>query len=108
MEIDVVIHRDSKTGSYWAESPQPPRCHAAGKTLEELYDSLQEAVQLYLENGEHPDLLLSDRIHAVERYEVEREGFMRPPASASYMLLKSQTHMPHEPVARPPEELLRK
>ena len=78
MEIDVVIHRDSETDSYWAVSPQLPGCHAAGKTLEELYESLQEAVRLYLEDGDHPDLLLSDRIHAVERYEVDREGLMNP------------------------------
>ena len=58
--------------------PQLPRCHAAGKTLEDLYLSLQEAVQLYLEDRDHPDLLLSDRIHAVERYEVDREGLMYP------------------------------
>jgi len=73
----VVIHRDSETDIYWAESPQLPGCHAAGKTLEDLYLSLQEAVQLYLEDNDHPDLLLSDRIHAVERYEVDR-GLMYP------------------------------
>ena len=78
MEIDVVIHRDSETDSYWAESPQLPGCHGAGKTLEELYESLQEALQLYLENDEHPDLLLSDRIHAVQRYNVGRDGLMYP------------------------------
>ncbi len=78
MQIDVVIHRDSETDSFWAVSPQLSGCHAAGKTLEELYESLQEAVQLYLENGDHPDLLLSDRVHAVERYEVDREGLMYP------------------------------
>ena len=76
MEIDVVIHHDSETESYWAESPQLPGCHGAGKTLEELYESLQEAVQLYLEDGDHPDLLLSDRIHAVQRYNVDRNGLM--------------------------------
>ena len=78
MEIDVVIHRDSETDNYWAESPQLPGCHAAGKTREELYESLQEAIQLYLEDGEHPDLLLSDRIDAVERYGVDQEGLMYP------------------------------
>lgn len=78
MEIDVVIHRESETDSYWAVSPQLPGCHAAGDTIEELYESLQEAVQLYLEDGDHPDLLLSERIHAVERYEVDREGLMYP------------------------------
>lgn len=31
-----------------------------------------------LEDDEHPDLYLSDRIHAVERYEVDREGLMYP------------------------------
>jgi predicted RNase H-like HicB family nuclease len=78
VEIDVVIHRDSETDSYWAESPQLPGCHAVGKTLEELYESLREAVELYVENGEHPDLLLSDRIHAIERYEIDQEGLMYP------------------------------
>lgn len=78
MEIDVVIHRDSETDSFWATSPQLPGCHAAGNTLEDLYMSLQEAIQMYLEDGEHPDLLLSDRIHAVERYEVDRDGLMYP------------------------------
>lgn len=78
VDIEVVIHHDSETESYWAVSPQLPGCHAAGKTLEDLYESLQEAVQLYLEDGEHPDLLLSDRIHAVERYSVDRESLMWP------------------------------
>jgi predicted RNase H-like HicB family nuclease len=78
LEIDVVIHRDSETNSFWAETPQLPGCHAAGKTLEELHLSLQEAIQLYLEDGEHPDLLLSDRVHAIELYELDREGLMYP------------------------------
>lgn len=76
--MDVVIHRDSQTDSYWAESPQLSGCHGAGKILEELYESIQEAVQLYLEDSDHPDLILSDRIHAVECYEVDREGLMYP------------------------------
>lgn len=78
MEIDVVIHRDSETDSYWAESPQLPGCHGTGKTLEELYESLQEAVQLYLEDGDHADVLLADRVYSIERYKVDREGLMRP------------------------------
>ncbi|MGN6258574.1 MAG: type II toxin-antitoxin system HicB family antitoxin [Solirubrobacterales bacterium] len=56
MEITANIRQED--GSYWAEVPALPGCFAAGTTLDELFDSLQEGIELYLEdggeNGEHP------------------------------------------------------
>jgi predicted RNase H-like HicB family nuclease len=36
--------------SYWAEVPGLPGCFASGDTLDELFESLQEGVALYLAN----------------------------------------------------------
>jgi len=47
----VVHHED---GSYWAEVPELPGCFAAGDTLDELKESLIEAIVLYL-GGEPPE-----------------------------------------------------
>jgi predicted RNase H-like HicB family nuclease len=35
-------------GSYWADVPELPGCFASGDTLDELFESLQEGVALYL------------------------------------------------------------
>lgn len=45
MEIQVNIHLED--GSYWAEVPALPGCFAAGSTLDELFDSLREGIELY-------------------------------------------------------------
>jgi predicted RNase H-like HicB family nuclease len=46
MELTARIHIED--GSYWAEVPERPGCFASGDTLDELFESLQEGVSLYL------------------------------------------------------------
>lgn len=46
MEMTARIHIQG--GSYWADVPGLPGCFASGETLDELFESLQEGVALYL------------------------------------------------------------
>ncbi len=46
MELTARIHIED--GSYWADVPELPGCFASGDTLDELFESLQEGVVLYL------------------------------------------------------------
>lgn len=46
MELTARIHIEE--GSYWADVPELPGCFASGHTLDELVDSLQEGIALYL------------------------------------------------------------
>ncbi|HEX3733969.1 MAG TPA: type II toxin-antitoxin system HicB family antitoxin [Solirubrobacterales bacterium] len=48
MELTANIHLED--GSYWADVPELPGCFASGDTLDELFDSLRDGVQLYLED----------------------------------------------------------
>lgn len=51
MELTARVHIEE--GSYWADAPELPGCFAAGDTLDELFESLQEGVALYLaDDGE--------------------------------------------------------
>jgi predicted RNase H-like HicB family nuclease len=47
MELTANIHRED--GSYWADVAELPGCFASGTSLDELFDSLREGIQLYLE-----------------------------------------------------------
>ena len=47
MELTANIHLED--GAYWADVPELPGCFASGDTLDELFDSLREGIQLYLE-----------------------------------------------------------
>jgi predicted RNase H-like HicB family nuclease len=49
MELTANVHLED--GSYWADVPELPGCFASGDTLDELFDSLQEGVRLYLAEG---------------------------------------------------------
>lgn len=44
--LDVMIHEEE--GSLWAEVPSMPGVFAAGDTLDELWESLMEAVGMVL------------------------------------------------------------
>jgi predicted RNase H-like HicB family nuclease len=44
MIIKAIIH-DAEEGGYWAEVPALPGCFTQGKTLEELHNSLLEAIR---------------------------------------------------------------
>lgn len=46
-ELTVAVHMEG--GSYWAEVVELPGCFAAGDTFGELQESLQEAIELYLD-----------------------------------------------------------
>lgn len=48
----LEIHDEGKDG-YWAEVKELPGCFASGFTLDELYESLEEAIGLYLSEGDH-------------------------------------------------------
>jgi predicted RNase H-like HicB family nuclease len=48
MELTANVHLED--GSYWADVPQLPGCFAAGETLDELFASLSEGIQLYLDD----------------------------------------------------------
>ena len=47
-EFDVMILED-ETGGYVAFVPALPGCHTQGDPLQELMDSVREALELYLE-----------------------------------------------------------
>ena len=47
-EYHFVIERDSD-GLYVASVPQLPGCHTQARTLEELAERIQEAIELWLE-----------------------------------------------------------
>jgi predicted RNase H-like HicB family nuclease len=51
MEYTARIHHEDDT--YWTEVPQLRGTFATGDTLDELLAALQEAVALYLGDGEH-------------------------------------------------------
>jgi predicted RNase H-like HicB family nuclease len=57
MELPVNIHPED--GTYWADVPELPGCFASGDTLDELFNSAREGIQLYLadeSNRETPPL----------------------------------------------------
>jgi predicted RNase H-like HicB family nuclease len=54
-EFDVVIERDSE-GYYVASVPALRGCHTQARSLDELMERMQEAVELCLEvEGEDPE-----------------------------------------------------
>lgn len=52
MELTVNIHSEDE--SYWADVPELPGCFASGDTLDELFDSLRDGIQLYLDEEDGP------------------------------------------------------
>lgn len=64
-ELTVDIH--SEGGAYWAEVRELPGCFATGDTLEELNESLIEAIGLYLAEDDEP---VSVRLEEPEPVEV--------------------------------------
>ncbi len=78
MELEVIVHRDAETDGYWAQVVQLPGCFAAGHTREELMESLQEAIRLYLEDRDQSTALTSDHIEGIERYRLSPDLTLRP------------------------------
>jgi predicted RNase H-like HicB family nuclease len=59
LALHVDVHHEE--GSYWAEVRELPGCFAAGDTVAELIESVEEAVALYLappEAGETPPVAI--------------------------------------------------
>ncbi len=78
MELEVIVHHDSDTESFWAEVVQLPGCFAAGHSRAELEDSLKEAIALYLQDEDPAELLTSDHVEAVQRYRFSAEEGLIP------------------------------
>ena len=54
-EFNVIIERDSE-GYYVASVPELKGCHTQAKSMDELMERIQEAIQLCLEvEGERPE-----------------------------------------------------
>lgn len=54
LQMDITANIRLEDGSYWADVPALPGCFAAGATLDELVESLQEGIALYLADDQ-PD-----------------------------------------------------
>ena len=52
MPMEITANIRLEDGSYWAEVPSLPGCFAAGATLDELFDSLREGIELYLSDDQ--------------------------------------------------------
>jgi len=52
-EFNVVIERDSE-GYYVASVPVLPGCHTQAKSLDQLIERIQEAIDLYIEVDRTP------------------------------------------------------
>jgi predicted RNase H-like HicB family nuclease len=52
-DFNVVIERDS-AGYYVASVPVLPGCHTQSKSLDQLIERIQEAIDLYLEVDQTP------------------------------------------------------
>ena len=56
--MDLSVNINLENDAYWADVPALPGCFAAGDTLDELFSSLKEGIELYLqdEDGSGPRL----------------------------------------------------
>ena len=57
--MTIRIHHEDE--AYWAEVVELPGCFASGATLDELRDALEEAVDLYLADGDEKPVADGDR-----------------------------------------------
>ncbi len=54
MEYRATVHEEN--GAYWAEVRELPGCFASGETLDELKEAVVEAITLYIEGDQPPEL----------------------------------------------------
>lgn len=66
-EYRVLVHEED--GSYWAEIEELPGCFASGDDLEQLRESVVEAITLYLEGEPGKG---APRTHATAHVDVMR------------------------------------
>jgi predicted RNase H-like HicB family nuclease len=56
LKYTVLIHEDRESGGYWGECPELPGCFSQGETVDELMEHMKEAVTLYLDESELPEI----------------------------------------------------
>ena len=78
MELEVIVHQDSESGGYWAQVVQLPGCFAAGHSMGELEESLEEAVRLYLKDSDESAFVSSDHVESVRRYRLSDDNKLLP------------------------------
>ena len=81
MELTVRVHFEE--GAYWAEVLELPGCFASGETLDELKDTLDEAIAMYLEDEAapaRPDLLDALRQGTRGALQVDEMKVLVPPS----------------------------
>ncbi len=62
MKIRAIVH-EAEEGGYWAEVPAIPGCATQAETLDELMQSLREAIEGCLPvEGEPPKKRVRDRV----------------------------------------------
>lgn len=54
VEYQVTVHNEE--GSYWAEVAQLPGLFVSGDTLDEVFEALNEAILLYMNEPGKPEL----------------------------------------------------
>lgn len=54
VSVTCTVHVHKEDGSYWAEIEEYPGAFAAGDTLDELWESVSEAIELYLSTPTSP------------------------------------------------------
>jgi predicted RNase H-like HicB family nuclease len=77
LKFSVVIERD-EDGYYVAYVPELPGCHTQAKTLDELMERVEEAVELYLE-VEGP-VAEGRELVGIQFIEVEARGLKTAPS----------------------------
>ncbi|RLE59322.1 MAG: type II toxin-antitoxin system HicB family antitoxin [Thermoprotei archaeon] len=67
-EFDVVILED-ESGGYVALVPSLPGCHTQGESIDEVLDSVREAIELYLEtlSDEEKEEFMRQRVVGLQR-----------------------------------------
>jgi predicted RNase H-like HicB family nuclease len=48
-DFDVVLEKDKKSGQVYASVPALPGCYTYGDSVEEVLESIKEAIELHLE-----------------------------------------------------------
>jgi predicted RNase H-like HicB family nuclease len=50
IDFDVVLEKDTKSGQFYASVPALPGCYSYADSVEELLESIKEAINLHLES----------------------------------------------------------
>ena len=79
-EVEVIVYRDHHTDWFWANIVQLPGCFATGRSLHELYDSLEKAVRGFLDDHDTTAAALwDDHIEGVLRFQLSDDDDLTSP-----------------------------